>query len=252
MNAGQGGIAVVIGASGGIGAALVRRLVADDAYAAVVALSRAGTEPALDHPRLSHGAINLLDEFSIAAVVQDSVARAARLANAPVRLVLVATGALHGEGLGSPERSYRALDAEALLQATRVNMIGPALIAKHMLPLLPRAGRSVFAALSARVGSIGDNRLGGWHAYRSAKASLNMMLRTLAIELARTHPASVVLGLHPGTVATALSAPFQAGVAKDRLFTPDYSAACLLSVVERATASQSGQVLAWDGAVVPP
>ncbi len=243
---------MVVGASGGLGAAFVRHLVASGTFAAVVALSRDGTEPRVDNALLSHGAIDLLHEASIMDAARGRVCEAVRSANAPLRLILVATGALHGGGLGSPERSYRALDAEALLHATRINMIGPALIAKYMLPLLPRTGRSVFAALSARVGSIGDNRLGGWHAYRAAKASLNMMLRNLAIELARTHPQAIVLGLHPGTVATALSAPFQAGVGKDKLFTPDYAAARLLAVIERATPSQSGQVLAWDGAVVPP
>ena len=244
--------AVVIGASGGIGGALVRGLLEACDFATVLALSRAGIQPVLDHPRLAHGAIDLLDEASIAAAVHGPLADALGSTGASLRLVLVATGALQGEGIAAPERSYRALDPDSLLRATRINMVGPALVAKHMLPLLPRTGRSVFAALSARVGSIGDNRLGGWHAYRAAKASLNMMLRNFAIEIGRTHPEAVVLGLHPGTVATALSKPFQGGVANDKLFTAAFSAARLLSVIASATPAQSGQVLAWDGAVVPP
>jgi NAD(P)-dependent dehydrogenase (short-subunit alcohol dehydrogenase family) len=133
-----------------------------------------------------------------------------------------------------------------------VNTIGPALVAKHFLPLLPRRGRSAFAAISARVGSIGDNRLGGWHSYRASKAALNMLLRNFAIELARRAPDAVCIGLHPGTVDTALSAPFRSRVAPDRLFTPARSAGHLLRVIEQATVADNGHVLAWDGARIPP
>ena len=238
---------MVIGASGGIGAALTGGLLAGGRFSTVLALSRGGRHPPLDHPLLSHGTIDLLDERSIAdasAVVRSVVV--------PPRLIVVASGVLQGEGISAPERSYRALDPDSMLRSMRINMIGPALVAKHMLPLLPRAGRSVFAALSARVGSIGDNRLGGWHAYRSSKASLNMMLRNFAIELGRTHPEAVVLGLHPGTVATALSKPFRSGVASQKLFTPQCAADRLLSVIDSAIPEQSGKVLAWDGTEIPP
>ena len=121
-----------------------------------------------------------------------------------------------------------------------------------MLPLLAPEGRSVFAALSARVGSIGDNRSGGWHAYRAAKAALNMIIRNLAIETSRRRPDTLCVGLHPGTVDTGLSAPFQRNVAAAGLFTPAHSAACLLSVLDGLTPGDSGAVLAWDGSVVPP
>ena len=251
-------IAVVVGASGGIGAAFVDALLREGAYATVVALSRTGHVPAApDAPgrttRLLHGTIDLLDEGSIVAAVQGPMAEAGLgVPAAAPRLVLVATGSLQGEGIAPPERSLRALDAGSMLQSYRINAIGPALVAKHMLPLLPRAGRSVFAALSARVGSIGDNRLGGWHAYRASKAALNMILRNLAIELARTHPEAVCLGLHPGTVDTGLSRPFQGGVGRDKLFTPEFAAARLLAVIKAATPAQSGQVLAWDGTPIPP
>ncbi len=239
----------MIGASGGIGGALVRALLQRPDLATVVALSRAGEEPAgaASDVRLIRGRIDLLEEASIAAAVHGPVAGA----GSPPTLVLVATGLLHGDGI-QPERSWRALDADALTLAWRVNAVGPALVAKHMLPLLPKAGRSVFAALSARVGSIGDNSLGGWHAYRASKAGLNMILRNLAIELARTRPEAICLGLHPGTVDTGLSQPFQAGVPAGRLFTPEFCAASLLAVCEAALPAQSGQVLAWDGARVPP
>jgi NAD(P)-dependent dehydrogenase (short-subunit alcohol dehydrogenase family) len=116
---------------------------------------------------------------------------------------------------------------------------------------MPRDRRAVFAALSARVGSIGDNRLGGWHSYRASKAALNMILRNLAVELGRTHPQAVVAGLHPGTVDTGLSAPFQRGVKPEKLFTADHSAERLLTVLERLTPADSGGVFAWDGQRIP-
>ncbi len=238
-----GGTAVVIGASGGIGAALVSALAAVPEFGRVLALSR-GTTPALDPDRrIWQGPIDLLDEASVAA--------AAALVPHPLRLVLVATGLLHASGL-QPEKTFRALDPEALLQSYRINAVGPALVAKHMLPLLATPGRSVFAALSARVGSIGDNRSGGWHAYRASKAALNMILRNLAIELARRSPDALCVGLHPGTVDTALSRPYQRGVAEGRLFTPAWSASRLLSVIDGLQPSQNGCVLDWSGAMVPP
>ena len=223
--------AVVIGASGGIGSALADRLQASGTYAIVHRLSRSGS------------GLNLEDEATIAQA-------AAAVADGPtVHLVFIATGVLHHGH--EPERSYRALTAEHMLRDYRINTVGPALVARHFAPLLPREGRSVFAALSARVGSIGDNRLGGWHSYRASKAALNMILRNLAIELARTHREAVVAGLHPGTVDTALSVPFQKGVTPEKLFTPDLSAARMLEVLDTLTPADSGNVFAFDGARIP-
>ncbi len=222
--------AVVIGASGGIGRAVAERLTAAGRFGVVDPLSR------------STG-FDLEDEATIAAA-------AARVADGPPpTLVFVATGVLHhGE---APERTYRAMTAEHLLRDYRINTVGPALVMKHFAPLLPRDRRAVFAALSARVGSIGDNRLGGWHSYRASKAALNMLLKNLSIELARSHPQAVIAGLHPGTVDTGLSEPFQKGVASDKLFTPAFSAERLLSVVDGLTPADSGGVFAWDGVRVP-
>lgn len=223
--------AVVIGASGGIGAAIAARLENSGRFAVVHALSRSGT------------GFDLEDEGAIAAA-------AASIADGPVpTLVFVATGVLH-HGF-EPERSWRALDAEHLLRDYRINAVGPALVARHFLPLLPRDRRAVFTALSARVGSIGDNRLGGWHSYRASKAALNMLIRNLAVELGRTHPHSVVAGLHPGTVDTGLSAPFQRGVKPEKLFTADHSAERLLAVIDGLAPGDSGGVFAWDGARIP-
>jgi NAD(P)-dependent dehydrogenase (short-subunit alcohol dehydrogenase family) len=234
--------AVVVGASGGIGHALTTRLADSPAVAHVLACSR--SRPSIDHPKVGFHPLDLQDEATIAA--------AAGAQARPLDLVLVATGILHdGEAL-RPERTWRALDAAALEHAYRINAIGPALVAKHFLPLLAQGRKSVFAALSARVGSIGDNRQGGWHAYRASKAALNMLLRTFAIELARRNPAAICVGLHPGTVATRLSAPFQSGVPEGRLFTPAFSASRLLEVVDGLTQADSGGVFAWDGQPIPP
>lgn len=226
-----GNTAVVIGATGGVGGAVTRALAASGRFAGIHALSRSGT------------GFDLEDEASIAAA-------AARVADGPApSLVFVATGVLH-HGF-EPERSWRALDADHMLRDYRINAVGPALVARHFLPLLPRDRPVTFAALSARVGSIGDNRLGGWHSYRGSKAALNMLLRNLAIEVARTHPRLVVAGLHPGTVVTGLSAPFQRGVRPEKLFTADYSAERLLAVIDGLTPADSGGVFGWDGARIP-
>ncbi len=228
----------MFGASGGLGRALAVGL-RDQGYEAT-ALTR---RPAPDWPG-PQLRFDLEDEASLAAA-------AAELKDgAPIRRLIVATGLLHAEGV-APERSTAALNAAQLLRLYAINAVGPALIAKHFLPLLPRAEPSVFAALSARVGSIGDNRLGGWHSYRASKAALNMLIRTLAIELKRTRPHAILVGLHPGTVDTALSKPFQRGVPEGRLFTPDEAAGRLLAVVDGLGPDDSGAVFAWDGARIP-
>ncbi len=228
--------AVVIGASGGIGAALVDSLRDEGAYDAVHAFHRR-----------AEGAdrIDLENEDSIRAA-------AARLADgAPVELVVVATGLLHEDGRG-PEKSLAELDPTWLLRNFAVNTIGPATVAKHFLPLFPADRRAVFAVLSARVGSIGDNKLGGWYGYRASKAALNMFVRTASIELARTRPRAIVVGLHPGTVDTTLSKPFQRNVAPGKLFTPATSAAHLLDVIDALKRPYSGNCLDWDGETVVP
>ena len=236
------GTAVVIGASGGIGSALVAQLADDSRFGRVLALSRAAVTA--DDSRIVRAPIDVTDEASIAAAAAQARALGA------VRLVIVATGMLHGDGV-RPEKHWGALKGETLAQLFAVNSIGPALVAKHFLPLLPRAGRSVFAAISARVGSIEDNRLGGWYAYRASKAALNMLLKNFAIELKRRAPEAVCIGLHPGTVDTRLSQPFQDNVAPGKLFSPGESAAHLLRVIDGVTAADSGCVFAWDGARIP-
>ncbi|PAX08462.1 SDR family NAD(P)-dependent oxidoreductase [Sphingomonas lenta] len=224
--------AVVIGASGGIGAALVEALRDEDAEVHAFARSFEGDRR-----------IDVADEASVTA--------AASRVPAGVDLVFVATGLLHDDGRG-PEKAWRELDADWLQRNFLVNSIGPALVAKHFLPLLPRDRRAVFAALSARVGSISDNKLGGWYGYRASKAALNQLIRTLAIEEKRRNPQSIVVALHPGTVDTGLSKPFQGNVQPGRLFTPDRAAVQLLDVLDGLKSGDSGRLFDWEGKEVAP
>ncbi len=233
--------AAVFGASGGIGAALCAALAAGGTQV-IHAGSRRGEGPSLAGVRPF--AFDLADEASIAAA-----AKAMR--DAPPEWVIVATGVLTlADGTG-PERTYKRLDPAAMAEVFALNTIGPALIAKHVLPLMPRGKPFTFAALSARVGSISDNRLGGWHSYRASKAALNMLLRNFALEMARTHPDSVIVGLHPGTVDSTLSAPFQSGLPDGQLTMPGDAAANLLGVLSRVTPAQSGRVFDFRGEEVP-
>jgi NAD(P)-dependent dehydrogenase (short-subunit alcohol dehydrogenase family) len=223
--------AVIVGASGGIGGALEAALIEEGDFHTVhgLARSRSGTQH-----------LDLLDEESIAAA-----AEVVSAGPAPT-LVIIATGLLHWRN-NEPEKAIRDLDPSWLAQVYAVNAIGPALVAKHFLPIMPRTGRTVFAALSARVGSITDNRLGGWYSYRASKAALNMMVRNLAIEERRRNSSSIVVALHPGTVDTSLSRPFQANVQPGRLFTTDRGALQLLDVIEELKVADSGKMFDFEG-----
>ena len=226
--------ACVFGASGGIGAAFVEQLAADPS----VKLVHAGVRSSMaSSEKVQPFVFDLTDESSIAAA-------AAQIGK--IDLIIIATGMLHDDAQ-QPEKSFRAQSADAYARAFAINAIGPALIGKHFLPLLPRDRRAVFAALSARVSSVSDNRLGGWHAYRAAKAALNMILRNFAVEIGRTHTDAVIAGLHPGTVATALSEPFQRNVEPAKLFIPEFSATQMLSVLDTLTPADSGNLFAYDG-----
>lgn len=165
-------------------------------------------------------------------------------------LIIIATGLLHREGKG-PEKSLRELEPDWMIENYRINAVGPALIAKHFLPLMPRNRRTYFAVVSARVGSISDNRLGGWHSYRASKAALNMLVRNLAIEWQRKNPNSIIVSIHPGTVETRLSAPFQGNPAHPR-FAPETAAKQIISTLEGLTPEHSGQLISYDGTVIAP
>lgn len=220
--------ALIVG-TGGIGMALADALADDRRYPTVVAVGR------------STG-LDLFDEAQLAEL--------AATLNPPPSLVIVTTGMLHDEEQG-PEKSLRDLDAGKLARSFAINTIAPALVAKHVIPTMPKHQRAVFAVLGARVGSIGDNRTGGWHGYRASKAALVQLTKTIAIETARTRPEAIVVTLHPGTVDTPMSKPFQRGVAPEKLFTPAMSAAHLLAVIERLTPADSGGHFAWDGTPIP-
>jgi NAD(P)-dependent dehydrogenase (short-subunit alcohol dehydrogenase family) len=232
-----GGLAVVIGATGGIGQALTAQLRTDARFAHTLALSRQVAGP-------SSIPIDITDEASI-----EAAARAVAAFDVPLRLVIVACGFLHGHG-HTPEKALRQLNAAHLQHAFAVNVIGPALVMKHFLPLLAPQGKSAFAALSARVGSIADNSLGGWYSYRTCKAALNQMLHTAAIELKRSRPHALCVALHPGTVDTGLSSPFaKTGL---EVQTPAQSAQRLLAVLDDLSPDasggffdQMGRVVAW-------
>lgn len=234
--------AVVIGAGGGIGNALVRRLNSDTRLE-TLALSRSlarQPEPR-DRPAADGCHIDITDEDSIVAAAEYCSA------GGPLDLVIVATGVLHDGDRLTPEKRLADLDPAAMQRVFAINAVGPALVAKHFLPLVRKRGKTVFAALSARVGSIADNRLGGWASYRASKAALNQLIRTFAIEHRRLRPDAAVIALHPGTVDTPLSRPFQANVPEGSLFAPDDAAGRLLAVIDNVDAEDTGGFFAWDG-----
>lgn len=217
--------ALVIGDTGGIGAAVKAALAARGDEAVGVSRRRDG--------------LDLTREPTIAAA-------AARLSG-PFDLIFGATGALAVDGCG-PEKTIAALDPAAMAAQFAANAVGPALLLKHLHPLLPGTGRAVFAVLSARIGSIGDNRLGGWIGHRAAKAALNQIVRTAAIEIARKRPEAILVALHPGTVDTPLSRPYRGNRA---VVSPAEAAANLLAVIDGLTPADNGGFFAWDGAPVP-
>ena len=215
---------LILGNSGGIGSALHAALIARGDV--VTGLSRS-----------EHG-FDITDPASVSGHLEDL---------GLFDRVIVATGALEIEGAG-PEKSIKTLQAEDMVRQFRLNAVGPALVLSHAHKLLPRRGRSVFAVLSARVGSIGDNKIGGWISYRSAKAAVNQVVRTSAIELARTHKDAVITALHPGTVATAFTEKY---LGRHPSVAPEIAADNLLRVIDVLTPDQTGQFFDWAGKPVP-
>jgi len=241
-----GGVALVVG-TGGIGMALADRICSSGRFSRLIAAGRSPRTPAGSHATAAETRrVDLRDENSIA-----ELARHVKGLDQRLQLVVCAAGILHRGSEILPERRLEDLSPQALAEVFAVNAFGPMLLAKHLVPLLPRRERSVFAAISARVGSIGDNRLGGWYAYRASKSALNQMLRCAAIEMRRRAPAGIVAALHPGTVDTRLSSPFQSGVPQGKLFTADDAAARLLQVIDGLTSEDSGSFFAWDGSKIP-
>lgn len=226
------GLAVIVGASGGIGRAMCGALSGNGFPGTVIGLSRTSA-PSMD----------LLDEASIEAAARHVASR-----GQPLRFLFLATGFLHDD-VHRPERSLRDLSVAHMTKAYALNTIGPALVLKHFTPLLPREGRSIVAVLSAKVGSIGDNQLGGWHSYRASKAALNQVVHTAAIELKRSRPEAICVALHPGTMDTKLSAPFSKAGLKVR--PPEVAACELLEVIEALTPDESGGFFDYAGWPLP-
>lgn len=226
----EGYKAIVLGASGAIGRAFVKALSDADSTATVIGLSRR-SDPGFD----------IEDEDSIAAHAQSLKS------SAPFHLIVDATGALNIDGQG-PEKRIEDLDRDRLQRAFMINAIGPVLLLKHFLPLLPMRSRCIFAKLSARVGSISDNRKGGWYGYRASKAALNMFLRTAAIEACRKRPEAVFVALQPGTVRSPLSAPYLSGV---DAIEPVTAATKLLSAIDQLQPSRQAVFIDYKGETVP-
>jgi len=240
---------LVVGASGGLGEAFVNRLLMDSPVATVWAAARNPDVTAIQRLMAQHGSrvqpidVELTDEHSISAMAERIGRDTPRL-----HLLINAFGLLHDESRGIwPEKKLEDVTVEGLEANFRINAMAPALIARACLPLLNHRERAVFASLSARVGSISDNRLGGWYSYRSSKAAQNMFTRGLAIECSRRARRVICLALHPGTTDSALSEPFQKRVPDGKLFTPDFAASRLLTRIDEATLEDSGRFLAWDG-----
>lgn len=233
----------IIGACGALGQAFLKRLL--ESYDTEHIYTFSSQEFSMRNDRVTSFTINYDDE--------DSIAKAANLAfkEKSLDLILVTSGILH-DGTVLPEKSLRDLSIYKFQKLFLANTIVPALVAKHFLPHLDKEKPFIFAALSARVGSISDNHLGGWYSYRASKTALNMVIKNIAIEQGRRNKQSIIVGLHPGTVNSKLSKPFSSNVPAHKLFTPEFSATKLLDVLSKLNPRNSGKIFAWDGSLVEP
>jgi NAD(P)-dependent dehydrogenase (short-subunit alcohol dehydrogenase family) len=247
--------ALIAGAGQGIGLEFVHQFLQTDRCDRLYATYRNPDSALLtiSDPRLCCLQMDITEEGQIAAAVQKI-----QTEMSSVQTVINCVGLLH-EGALQPEKSLRHIDADQLVKYFQVNSIGAVLLAKYVQPLLkqrkqdqdhPRP-RSVLATISAKVGSIGDNQLGGWYGYRASKAALNMLMRNTAIEYKRTCPGAIVVVLHPGTTDTRLSQPFQRGVPPEKLFSPQRTVQQLLGVIDRLDENDSGEFFSWDGTRLP-
>ena len=239
--------ALVVGAGQGIGLEFVRQLLQLDGCRRIYATYRNPQSHLLKiaDPRLRCLSMDITEEAQITAVIQKIQTETTTL-----HTVINCVGILH-EGVMQPEKSLRQLNAEQLSHYFQVNSIGAVLLAKHVQPLLKHGDRSILATISAKIGSIGDNHLGGWYGYRASKAALNMFMRTAAIEYKRTCPRAIVVTLHPGTTDTQLSRPFQRNVLPEKLFSVDRTVRQLLTVLDQLQESDSGEFFSWDGNRLP-
>ena len=232
----------VIGSSGAIGSAFVNHYINDLSVNSIFSFSRSSI--GIDNNKVKHFSIDIENESSI-----QNAAKSVEEINFDE--VIIASGLLHTNEFG-PEKSIKDLKADNILKVLNVNTVGPAIIGKYFLPLLNKDNKSVMAFLSARVGSISENKLGGWYAYRASKSALNQVIKTFSIELKRTNPKAIIIGLQPGTVDSELSAPFKRSFSNNKLFSAEYSVSQLLGVIERADESSSGNLISWDGEIISP
>ena len=240
--------ALIVGGGQGIGLGFVRQLLAQTdtghVYATYRRLESATELLAIDDPRLHCLQMDITDESQIAAVIQAIQAQTKTL-----DYVINSAGVLH-EGEMQPEKSLRHINSEQLLRYFQVNSIGAMLLFKQVQPLLKHDARSILATISAKVGSIGDNQIGGWYGYRASKTALNMFIRTTAIEYKRTCPNTILVALHPGTTATRLSQPFQRNVPPEKLFSVDRTVSQLFTVMDGLAPTDSGEFFSWDGSKI--
>ncbi len=232
----------IIGASGAIGKALVHQLCLNKWTEVIYAFSR--SQKVYEHFNVKSFFINLEDENSIKTAANNAICFNG------FDLIIIATGILHTDEI-FPEKALRDISAKNFHKLFAINTIGPALVMKYFLPLLAKNRKSIFAVMSARIGSINDNRLGGWYAYRASKAALNMIIKTASIELRRQNKHAIIIGLHPGTVDSPLSKPFQTPISREKIFTAEYAAIKLLDVMNKLTLESTGKIFAWDGVEIP-
>lgn len=241
--------ALVVGASGGIGRAIARRLLQESGIQRVYATYRqannAATLLAIDDDRLRTLKVDITSADDL-----QSLAANIRADQGHPDFVINCAGLLHEDAL-QPEKSLSQCNQDALARLFQVNSIAPLMLAKAILPLIPRNRAGHFAVLSAMVGSIGDNRLGGWYGYRASKAALNQLMKTLAVESHRSHPQLCITSIHPGTTDTGLSRPFQANVKPEKLYSPIQSAERILRVIRAGSPEDSGRFVNWDGKLIP-
>ena len=238
--------ALIQGGSGGIGAALMDVLLESEQFDQVLVTARDTSAIQSQDPRVQAIELDLTSDTSI-----ETAASRVRECTDRLHCVVTTAGLLKDDAQAiRPEKKLTDLTRASLTRVFDVNCFGPFLWYKAIFPCLRHRDPLVIATLSARVASIGDNRLGGWHSYRASKTAQNMLTQNLSLELKRTNPQSVVIGLHPGTVDTALSKPFQSGVAPEKLFTPEQSARYLWKVLSEVTPEQTGTVIAWDGQTI--
>ena len=235
---------VVIGSSGALGKAFTNQFSKNHPEATIHAFSRQLSQD------FGENVINKVIDYHDEASIAEAATHCSKMGS--IDRVIVATGILHqGEDL-LPEKSLRALSANNFQKLFEVNTIVPAMIAKHFLPQLNRQTQSIFAVLSARAGSIADNQMGGWYAYRASKAALNMILKNAAIEIGRRNHKSILVGLYPGTVDSFLSKPFQRNVPAEKLFAPEFSVNQMISLMQKMSPEDSGKFFDWDGQEVAP